>query len=95
MNTHADSVPEVVDPGDQPADGSKPELAWLSSSGDDAGSQEVSFAWLALATVACLQQTEELSPLTENCSDPQHLHAGEEGGGKRATALVHQQRQHP
>lgn len=58
-HTHAEPPSKVVDPGDQsPADGSKPEHAWLSSDGSDARSQEVSCAWLALATAAYVQQTE-------------------------------------
>lgn len=58
-HTHAQPPSEVVDPGDQsPADGSKPERAWLSSGGSDTRSQEVSCAWLALATAAHFQQTE-------------------------------------
>lgn len=51
---------KVNDPGDQsPANGSKRECASLSSDERDAAAaQEVSFASLALATVACVEQTE-------------------------------------
>lgn len=50
---------KVNDPGDpSPANRSKRECASLSSDEHDAAAQEVSSASLALATVACVEQTE-------------------------------------